>query len=278
MSSILRIVGVILMAGIMSACTSTTERQYEACIVGLSTLGGVVGATAGGTGAVAGVAVGAGVSPLLCNPAPPSDADGDGVPDDSDRCPNTPAGTAVDANGCALDGDRDGDGVKDSMDRCPNTQSGVKVDARGCALDSDGDGVPDHMDRCANTPAGVSVDRTGCPIKDEIVFTVDRLGFAFDSYQLDAKSRSALDAAIPVLRSNSQVKMDIVGHTDNTGPEAYNEILSEKRAQAALDYLVSRGVTQGQLRAVGRGESNPVASNSTEDGRSRNRRVELVVR
>lgn len=278
MTSKLRFVGLLLMAGLVSACTSTTDREYEACIVGMSALGGVVGATAGGAGAVGGVAVGAGVSPLICNPGKPIDSDGDGVEDDRDRCPNTPAGTPVDENGCALDGDRDGDGVKDSMDRCPNTPAGAAVDSNGCALDSDGDGVPDYRDRCANTPAGVSVDRNGCPIKDEVVLTIDRLGFGFDSYNLDGESRRALDRAVSVIKSHSEVKMDIVGHTDSTGPEAYNQTLSEKRANAAREYLVSKGVDGDQLRAVGRGESNPVADNDTDDGRARNRRVELVVR
>ena len=117
------------------------------------------------------------------------DADGDGVPDRKDKCPNTPTGVKVDVNGCPIDTDgdgvpdyqdkcpdvkglaalqgcpdADGDGVADNDDKCPNTPAGVKVDATGCPLDSDGDGVADYLDKCPNTPSGVKVDATGCPV------------------------------------------------------------------------------------------------------------------
>ena len=94
----------------------------------------------------------------------PLDSDGDGVPDTLDQCPGTPAGTVVDAKGCPTDSD--GDGVPDHLDQCPGTPAGVEVDARGCPLDSDGDGVPDARDQCPGTPAGIEVDANGCPAKD----------------------------------------------------------------------------------------------------------------
>lgn len=249
---------VLFAVAVLAACTSVDERDYEACIVGSSALGGAVGAAAGGAGAVGGVAVGAGVGAVIC---------------DKEDAKPMPAAAAA-----AAPLDSDGDGVDNSKDRCANTPAGAEVDMRGCALDSDGDGVADYKDRCANTPSGVTVDSMGCPVKDEVVLTVDRLGFAFDSATLDAQSRSALDAAVAVIKSHSSVQMDVVGYTDTSGPEAYNQKLSERRAQAALDYLVSKGVDAGQLRATGRGESAPVASNDSKDGRERNRRVELVVR
>lgn len=248
---------VLLMAAVLSACSSVKERDYEACIVGSSALGGAIGASGAGAGAVAGVAVGAGVGAVICNLEEPK-----------------PMATAA----AAAPSDSDGDGVTDDKDRCPGTPAGAEVDMNGCALDSDGDGVADYKDQCANTPAGVTVDMKGCPVKDEVVLTIDRLGFAFDSATLDAKSRSALDAAVAVIKSHSSVKMDVVGYTDTSGPEEYNQKLSERRAQAAVDYLVSKGVAAGQLRATGRGEADPVASNDSRDGRERNRRVELVVR
>jgi len=89
------------------------------------------------------------------------DADGDGVADDLDECPDTPSGVEVDAKGCPLDAD--GDGVPDYLDECPDTPSGVEVDAKGCPLDADGDGVPDYLDKCPDTPAGIVVDAEGCP-------------------------------------------------------------------------------------------------------------------
>jgi len=95
----------------------------------------------------------------------PLDADGDGVPDYLDKCPNTPKGVTVDASGCPLDAD--GDGVPDYLDKCPNTPAGVTVDATGCPLDADGDGVPDYLDKCPNTPKGVQVDKAGCPLDSD---------------------------------------------------------------------------------------------------------------
>jgi OOP family OmpA-OmpF porin len=122
------------------------------------------------------------------------------------------------------------------------------------------------------------VDSRGCPVKGEVVLSIDRLNFAFDSAELDDASKRALDAAVAVIRDNSEVSLGIIGHTDSTGPESYNQTLSERRAQAALDYLVSKGISADQLSASGRGEAEPVASNDTRDGRAQNRRVELVVR
>jgi OOP family OmpA-OmpF porin len=98
-------------------------------------------------------------------PPMPKDSDGDGVPDDLDKCPDTPAGVAVDSDGCPLDSD--GDGVPDHLDKCPNTPAGVEVDSDGCPADSDGDGVPDHLDKCPNTPSGVAVDKKGCPLDSD---------------------------------------------------------------------------------------------------------------
>lgn len=120
------------------------------------------------------------------------DSDMDGVPDKKDKCPNTPAGVAVDANGCPLDSDgdgvadymddcpqvpgltslkgcpdADGDGVADKDDKCPDTPKGVKVDAKGCPIDSDGDGVADYLDKCPDTPKDVKVDAKGCPIDSD---------------------------------------------------------------------------------------------------------------
>ena len=92
----------------------------------------------------------------------PLDADGDGVPDYLDKCPNTPADVVVDAFGCPLDEDKDG--VPDYLDKCPKTPAGVTVDAKGCPVDTDGDGVPDYLDKCPNTPTGIQVDADGCPL------------------------------------------------------------------------------------------------------------------
>jgi OmpA-OmpF porin, OOP family len=91
----------------------------------------------------------------------PRDADGDGVSDRKDACPDTPAGAHVDVKGCPTDAD--GDGVFDGIDTCPDTPKGAKVNATGCPTDGDGDGVYDGLDKCADTPKGAKVDATGCP-------------------------------------------------------------------------------------------------------------------
>ena len=93
------------------------------------------------------------------------DEDGDGVADEKDECPQTPAKTAVDKHGCPLKDDQDHDGVADAMDDCPATVPGSVVDAHGCALDEDGDGVPDGVDQCPHTAKGISVDAKGCPLE-----------------------------------------------------------------------------------------------------------------
>lgn len=96
-------------------------------------------------------------------PAPPVDSDHDGVIDSNDRCPGTPAGVAVDIQGCPFDSD--GDGVADYQDKCPDTSRQAKVDSKGCPVDSDGDGVYDYLDKCPDTTAGAPVDVVGC-LKD----------------------------------------------------------------------------------------------------------------
>jgi outer membrane protein OmpA-like peptidoglycan-associated protein len=96
----------------------------------------------------------------------PKDSDGDGVTDDKDKCPNTPAGTKVDPNGCPW-GDADKDGVTDNLDKCPNTPMGATVDANGCPADQDADGVYNGIDKCPDTPAGAKVTATGCPIDSD---------------------------------------------------------------------------------------------------------------
>ena len=98
---------------------------------------------------------------LMLGSKPILDEDGDGVLDNRDRCPGTPAGASVDSGGCPRDSDNDG--VPDGVDRCVSTIAGADVDSRGCSQDSDGDNIPDGLDRCPESPAGVLVDPRGCP-------------------------------------------------------------------------------------------------------------------
>lgn len=135
-------------------------------------------------------------------------------------------------------------------------------------LDSDGDGVMNDIDQCPNTPKGARVTAVGC-----WVLTGDTVLFDFDSAVI--KDTTLLDEAIKIVLLNPDISGEIKGFTDSTGPEDYNLILSEKRANAVRDYFLQQGVDPGRIRAGGYGESSPVASNDTEEGRQQNRRVEL---
>ena len=272
---------ILLFAGLMlGGCASTGTNMHPAicAVLGAAVGGGVVAAIDDDHDpAVAGGAmVGAAAGYLLCHRGP-QDADGDGVNDDVDQCPNTPAGTEVDASGCAIVLDSDGDGVNDDQDQCPGTPAGTTVGTDGCALDSDGDGVIDDNDQCPGTPAGVEVEANGCPKVGETLMTLEGVNFDFDSDNLTYESQAKLDEAVATLNANSLVNVQVVGHTDSRGSESYNQGLSERRAASVADYLTNNGVSGSRLSSAGMGESQPVADNSTEDGRYQNRRVELVV-
>lgn len=202
----------------------------------------------------------------------PADSDGDGVTDDKDKCPNTPAGVKVDTDGCPIDSD--GDGVADYMDKCPNTPAGAAVDTNGCPLDSDGDGIADYLDKCPNTPAGSRVDNSGCPLK--AVIELRGVNFANNSAQLKANSTAILDEMAITLKRYPDLKVEIAGHTDSSGSNELNASLSQRRAEAVRKYLIDKGVNAGNLTAKGYGEDKPVASNATREGRAMNRRVELI--
>ncbi len=208
------------------------------------------------------------------------DSDGDGVPDDRDRCPDTPKGIVVDADGCPLD--TDGDGVPDYRDRCPDTVQNCPVDENGCAADSDGDGVPDCIDKCLDSPRGIKVDQRGCELVEDMVLTgLGGPNFATDSAALTDKAKSWLDERIGTYQRAVQkdriAQVRVIGHTDSRGAEAYNLVLSERRANAVARYLVDNGIPAKLVVVEGKGESVPVASNDTEEGRARNRRVEIDV-
>ena len=239
-------------------------------------------------------------------PAAPSDSDNDGIIDSQDNCPNSAAGSMVDAKGCAIPKDSDQDGVADANDSCPNSAAGAKVDAKGCELmDSDKDGVYDDADRCANTPAGAKVDGNGCELDNDGDTIVDRLDqcpnsaagqkvdnkgceikdvislkgvvFANNSDSLIGDSVAILDDAAEVLKRNSDLQIEVAGYTDNRGAQSYNVNLSQRRAEAVLKYLVEQGVATDRLTAKGYGPANPVADNQTSEGRALNRRVELRI-
>ena len=138
------------------------------------------------------------------------------------------------------------------------------------ASDKDGDGVYDENDQCPNTEAGKKVDQRGCP---EILLTLHGINFNSDSSKVLPDSEQVLAKAGTALQDSVGVSVIIEGHTDNTGTSSYNQLLSERRAKAVLDFLVANGIERERLVSVGKGESTPIAGNNTKEGRYQNRRV-----
>jgi len=210
-----------------------------------------------------------------------TDADQDGIADNSDKCLGTPAGVMVDATGCEKDSDKDG--IMDSADNCPGTASGVAVDNSGCAKfiaaptpkDADNDGVADSKDQCPDTKPGVNVDTAGCELKQS--FVLEGVNFVTSSDEITEASRSVLDKVAATLIKNGDVNVEVAGYTDDRGASDFNQSLSQKRAESVRAYLNSSGVSADRMKAKGYGEDSPIADNSTSAGRAKNRRVELHI-
>jgi outer membrane protein OmpA-like peptidoglycan-associated protein len=109
------------------------------------------------------------------------------------------------------------------------------------------------------------------------VIILKEVNFAFNSAELTPKSKGILDQWVDKIKGDKTMRVEVAGHTDSIGSDAYNQKLSERRAQAVVDYFVSKGVPADRLKAVGYGKTKPIASNATEAGRAENRRVELQI-
>jgi OmpA-OmpF porin, OOP family len=154
----------------------------------------------------------------------------------------------------------------------PQPAAPVEKVADCSTLDSDSDGVNDCIDTCPGTMAGSKVNATGCPLSLEL----KGVNFEYDSARLTASATSILDAVAENLIAYPQKNdIEVRGHTSSEGTNRHNMRLSQKRSQSVVDYLSMKGVTN-RLTAHGYGEDMPIADNSTEEGRSQNRRVELV--
>ena len=201
------------------------------------------------------------------------DADGDGVMDCNDKCPNV-AGVAK-YNGCPVP-DTDGDGINDDNDKCP-TIPGVER-YQGCPIpDSDNDGINDEEDNCPHLAGTVA--NHGCPEIDASTQSkVDMMAKSVSwstasGSTLSTKSNKSLDQVANMLMADSSLKVTVSVHTGTTGDAA--KTLSQNRADAVKSYLISKGVRESQVDATGYGGEQPIADNKTAAGRAKNQRVEL---
>lgn len=205
------------------------------------------------------------------------DSDNDGVEDNQDQCPGTPAGATVDSQGCELDDDADG--VANSVDQCPATPAGASVDSQGCERDSDADGVVDSRDECPNTQAGAQVDEKGCEGIAETIQTFKiEVQFPNNSAEIDGSYDAEIKRVADFMNENPETIVEIAGHSDSSGNDSYNQALSQRRAEAVARRLTNNlGVDASRVSAVGYGEAQPIADNSTASGRAQNRRVEARI-
>jgi outer membrane protein OmpA-like peptidoglycan-associated protein len=177
-------------------------------------------------------------------------------------------------NGCP---DADGDGVKDSEDECPNEAG--PAENNGCPFeDRDNDGVLDKDDECPDV-AG-TVENNGCP--EPTVEVINELNeysrtILFDLNKATIRDESAetLQSIADIMQEYPNTNFHIEGHTDSTGADSYNQELSQRRADSVMNWLIDAGIPTDRLSATGYGESEPIATNNTSEGRQQNRRVEI---
>lgn len=231
--------------------------------------------------------------------APVSDRDGDGVPDHLDLCPDVPG--LRELGGCpppdetpavprvaeapvqpAADSKpREVPPPAESVVPRPEPESKpVTPPSPPSTGDRDGDGVPDNLDRCPDTPGPASND--GCPIitaedRSTLDLAMRSVQFELGSSTITAESFRTLDRIAEILRKYPDYHLIINGHTDNVGRPASNLALSEERARACYNYLISRGIRADRMIHSGFGDAKPLTSNRTEEGRTINRRVEFIM-
>ncbi len=223
---------------------------------------------------------------------PDFDNDKDGIADSLDKCPDQPEDkdNFADEDGCP-DLDNDGDGVADSVDKCPNLPEDIDLfeDEDGCPeFDNDHDGIADSVDACMSQPETFNgyKDTDGCP--DTLIKPTEKetkvlntklraINFKSGSAELISASFQALDFIAQFLKQYPHLRYEIQGHTDNQGSDDYNLLLSAARAATVRTYLLSQGIPEANLIAIGYGETVPIADNNAVSGRALNRRVEFKI-
>ncbi|MEZ5064104.1 MAG: OmpA family protein [bacterium] len=214
------------------------------------------------------------------------DSDQDGVFDGLDQCPDTPIGATVDElTGCSSD--TDGDGVLDGLDLDDTTPKGATVDAQGRHRDTDGDGIFDGLDKCPDTPVGIAVDEEGCA-KDEVerrllegeTIAVSNVRFELGTSEIEPLSYHYINRAAQLIEhwtgdEERPAAIEIGVYSDGIGTPESNRQLTQRQADKIRIYLLENfpGIGANNLTAKGYGESDPVASDDTAEGREKNRRV-----
>jgi len=169
--------------------------------------------------------------------------------------------------------DDDKDGVVNSIDECPNTSIGHLVNTKGCFVDNDDDkdGVSNSIDECPNTPSGIKkVDIHGCLSEVSL-----HIKFRNKSYNVDEQSSENIQEFVKFLKARPSYSATIIGHTDSRGKKKDNQKLSKNRAEAVKKIIIESGVSQSRVYAIGKGEDDPIAYNTTQEGRAKNRRIEV---
>lgn len=173
--------------------------------------------------------------------------------------------------------------LREEVEALKGRVSNVEKSVDDLKKDSDGDGVSDQFDKCPGTPAGTVVDGSGCEIKFPKPDTTmaatpgvySNIQFEFDSSVLRTSAYPTLDKLSADMRSNTTMMFELDGYASSEGSSAHNMRLSKDRANSVKTYLVNSGVDTKRLKVKANGETNPVADNSTEQGRVLNRRVEM---
>jgi outer membrane protein OmpA-like peptidoglycan-associated protein len=211
------------------------------------------------------------------------DRDHDGILDVADRCPDEPG--IPELGGCPAR-HIDGDGIADQLDKCPSKAGPATTG--GCPerndqiadTDGDGDGVADRVDFCPAEPG--PANNAGCPrdvvkVTDGQLYIIKSVYFKLDKAIIEERTYELLDRVAAVLAGHDQFVVQVEGHTDSHGGAGYNVELSQHRAQAVVDYLISKGVDQARLQPRGYGATKPIADNTTREGRAHNRRVVFTI-
>ena len=218
---------------------------------------------------------------------PELDNDNDGVNDSADRCPmqQEDRDGFADGDGCP-DPDNDNDGLPDNQDRCPN-EAGATLDGGCPSHDRDKDGLADGVDQCPDAAETVNqyLDMDGCPdqkpsrveVTGQAIVIHQRINFATGKATILADSFPVLDDVAQAMKDYPKIKVEIGGHTDNVGDDAKNQTLSKERADSVFEYLLAHGIPATRMITIGYGETRPIDTNRTEEGRLNNRRVEFLI-